>query len=167
MFQPVRPLPAVQFRVERVNVEHSVPMYAPELISTVSGLSQPSDNLLHHCYAHLYLKVSSKCCSNMFTFCKTHKKVLTSNWEHSKCISCQHVIHSLICFLRQIRNYLKERMRGLLIILMFFFNCQWNRVQLPFSFYICITLSNFGAYQKNILVRVQQVIVWPQSAFYS
>ncbi|XP_031694400.1 vacuolar protein sorting-associated protein 13B-like isoform X2 [Anarrhichthys ocellatus] len=56
-FQPVRPLPAVQFQVERVNIEHSVPMYAPELVSTVSGLSQPSDNLLHHCYAHLYLKV--------------------------------------------------------------------------------------------------------------
>lgn len=59
VFQPVRPLPAVQFQVERVNVEHSVPMYAPELISIVSNLSQPSDNLLHHCYAHLYLKVSS------------------------------------------------------------------------------------------------------------
>lgn len=58
VFQPVRPLPSVQFQVERVNVEHSVPMYAPELISTVSSLSQPSDNLLHHCYAHLYLKVS-------------------------------------------------------------------------------------------------------------
>uniref|UniRef100_A0A4W6EZE5 Vacuolar protein sorting 13 homolog B n=1 Tax=Lates calcarifer TaxID=8187 RepID=A0A4W6EZE5_LATCA len=57
LFQPVRPLPAVQFVVERVNVEHSVPMYAPELVSTVSSLSQPSDNLLHHCYAHLYLKV--------------------------------------------------------------------------------------------------------------
>ncbi|XP_075961507.1 intermembrane lipid transfer protein VPS13B isoform X10 [Anarhichas minor] len=56
-FQPVRPLPAVQFQVERVNIEHSVPMYAPELVSTISGLSQPSDNLLHHCYAHLYLKV--------------------------------------------------------------------------------------------------------------
>lgn len=59
VFQPVRPLPAVQFQVERVNVEHSVPMYAPELIGIVSNLSQPSDNLLHHCYAHLYLKVSS------------------------------------------------------------------------------------------------------------
>ncbi|KAF3840421.1 hypothetical protein F7725_019138 [Dissostichus mawsoni] len=57
VFQPVRPLPAVQFQVERVNVEHTVPMYAPELVSTVSSLSQPSDNLLHHCYAHLYLKV--------------------------------------------------------------------------------------------------------------
>ncbi|XP_035483203.1 vacuolar protein sorting-associated protein 13B-like isoform X9 [Scophthalmus maximus] len=57
VFQPVRPLPSVQFEVERVNVEHSVPMYAPELVSTVSSLSQPSDNLLHHCYAHLYLKV--------------------------------------------------------------------------------------------------------------
>ncbi|XP_040899909.1 vacuolar protein sorting-associated protein 13B-like isoform X4 [Toxotes jaculatrix] len=57
VFQPARPLPSVQFVVERVNVEHSVPMYAPELVSTVSSLSQPSDNLLHHCYAHLYLKV--------------------------------------------------------------------------------------------------------------
>ncbi|XP_072317743.1 intermembrane lipid transfer protein VPS13B-like isoform X2 [Eucyclogobius newberryi] len=57
VFQPVRPLPSVQFKVEKVNVEHTVPMYAPELISTVSSLSQPSDNLLHHCYAHLYLKV--------------------------------------------------------------------------------------------------------------
>ncbi|XP_039661566.1 vacuolar protein sorting-associated protein 13B isoform X3 [Perca fluviatilis] len=57
VFQPVRPLPSVQFQLERVNVEHSVPMYAPELVSTVSIVSQPSDNLLHHCYAHLYLKV--------------------------------------------------------------------------------------------------------------
>ncbi|KAK2844125.1 hypothetical protein Q5P01_010784 [Channa striata] len=57
VFQPVRPLPSVQFQVEKVNVEHSVPMYAQELVSAVSSLSQPSDNLLHHCYAHLYLKV--------------------------------------------------------------------------------------------------------------
>ncbi|XP_068616522.1 intermembrane lipid transfer protein VPS13B-like [Brachionichthys hirsutus] len=57
VFQPVRPLPCVQFQVERVNVEHSVPMYARGLVSTVSSLSQPSENLLHHCYAHLYLKV--------------------------------------------------------------------------------------------------------------
>ncbi|XP_024917375.1 vacuolar protein sorting-associated protein 13B isoform X2 [Cynoglossus semilaevis] len=57
VFQPVRPLPSLQFKVERVNVEHSVPMYASELVSNVSSLNQPSDNLLHHCYAHLYLKV--------------------------------------------------------------------------------------------------------------
>ncbi|KAJ3597647.1 hypothetical protein NHX12_001164, partial [Muraenolepis orangiensis] len=56
-FQPVRPLPALRFQVERVNVEHTVPMYGPELVSLVSALSQPSDNLLHHCYAHCYLKV--------------------------------------------------------------------------------------------------------------
>uniref|UniRef100_A0A3P9Q9M9 Vacuolar protein sorting 13 homolog B n=1 Tax=Poecilia reticulata TaxID=8081 RepID=A0A3P9Q9M9_POERE len=43
--------------VERVNFDHSVPMYGPELVSTVSSLSQPPDNLLHHCYSHLYLKV--------------------------------------------------------------------------------------------------------------
>lgn len=58
VFQSQPLLPSVQFQVERVNVEHSVPMYAPELVSTVSGLSQPPDNLLHHCYSHLYLKVS-------------------------------------------------------------------------------------------------------------
>ncbi|XP_051922637.1 intermembrane lipid transfer protein VPS13B-like isoform X3 [Hippocampus zosterae] len=56
-FQPVRPLPVVQFQVERVNVDYSVPMYALELVSTVSSLNQPPDNLLHHCYAHFYLKV--------------------------------------------------------------------------------------------------------------
>ncbi|XP_066547149.1 intermembrane lipid transfer protein VPS13B isoform X2 [Amia ocellicauda] len=57
VFQQVRPLPAIRFQVDKVNLEHSVPMYAPELVSTVSSLSQPSDNLLHHCYAHCYLKV--------------------------------------------------------------------------------------------------------------
>uniref|UniRef100_A0A8K9WXE2 Vacuolar protein sorting 13 homolog B n=1 Tax=Oncorhynchus mykiss TaxID=8022 RepID=A0A8K9WXE2_ONCMY len=53
----MRPLPALRFQVDSVNVEHSVPMFAPELINTVSSLSQPSDNLLHHCYTHCYLKV--------------------------------------------------------------------------------------------------------------
>ncbi|XP_024861021.1 vacuolar protein sorting-associated protein 13B isoform X2 [Kryptolebias marmoratus] len=57
VFQPLHPLPSVQFQVERINFEHSVPMYAPELVATVSSLSQPPDNLLHHCYSHLYLKV--------------------------------------------------------------------------------------------------------------
>ncbi|XP_063055639.1 intermembrane lipid transfer protein VPS13B-like [Engraulis encrasicolus] len=55
--QVLRPLPVVRLLVERVNLEHSEPMYAPELVSAVSSLSQPSDNLLHHCYAHCYLKV--------------------------------------------------------------------------------------------------------------
>uniref|UniRef100_A0A3B3X5Y6 Vacuolar protein sorting 13 homolog B n=1 Tax=Poecilia mexicana TaxID=48701 RepID=A0A3B3X5Y6_9TELE len=57
VFQPLHPLPSVRFQVERVNFDHSVPMYGPELVSTVSSLSQPPDNLLHHCYSHLYLKV--------------------------------------------------------------------------------------------------------------
>ncbi|XP_028969409.2 vacuolar protein sorting-associated protein 13B isoform X3 [Esox lucius] len=57
VFQPVRPLPALRFQVDRVNVEHSVPMYGPELTSTVASLSQPSDNLLYLCYTHCYLKV--------------------------------------------------------------------------------------------------------------
>ncbi|XP_017308304.2 intermembrane lipid transfer protein VPS13B isoform X1 [Ictalurus punctatus] len=56
-FHPVRPLPAIRMQVERVNLEHSVPMYGIELIHTVSSLSMPSDNLLHHCYTHCCLKV--------------------------------------------------------------------------------------------------------------
>ncbi|KAL0963316.1 hypothetical protein UPYG_G00304530 [Umbra pygmaea] len=57
VFQALRPLPALRFQVDRVNMEHSVPMYGPELTSAVSSLSQPSDNLLHLCYTHCYLKV--------------------------------------------------------------------------------------------------------------
>ncbi|KAK2524309.1 hypothetical protein Q9966_011721 [Columba livia] len=56
-FQPLRPLPSVRILVDKVNVEHSVPMYAEQLVHTVSSLSQPSDNLLHYCYSHCYLKV--------------------------------------------------------------------------------------------------------------
>ncbi|XP_053467279.1 intermembrane lipid transfer protein VPS13B isoform X5 [Ictalurus furcatus] len=56
-FHPVRPLPAIRMQVQRVNLEHSVPMYGTELIHTVSSLSMPSDNLLHHCYTHCCLKV--------------------------------------------------------------------------------------------------------------
>ncbi|KAM4688560.1 intermembrane lipid transfer protein VPS13B [Discoglossus pictus] len=56
-FQPIRPLPAIKIHADKINFEHSVPMYAEQLVQTVSSLSQPSDNLLHHCYAHCYLKV--------------------------------------------------------------------------------------------------------------
>ncbi|XP_072266948.1 intermembrane lipid transfer protein VPS13B isoform X2 [Pyxicephalus adspersus] len=56
-FQPIRPLPAIKILADKINIEHSVPMYAEQLVQTVSSLSQPSDNLLHHCYAHCYLKV--------------------------------------------------------------------------------------------------------------
>ncbi|PIO09070.1 hypothetical protein AB205_0024730, partial [Aquarana catesbeiana] len=56
-FQPIRPLPAIRVLADKINFEHSVPMYAEQLVQTVSSLSQPSDNLLHHCYAHCYLKV--------------------------------------------------------------------------------------------------------------
>ncbi|XP_063307280.1 intermembrane lipid transfer protein VPS13B isoform X1 [Pelobates fuscus] len=56
-FQPIRPLPAIKLFSDKINFEHSVPMYAEQLVQTVSSLSQPSDNLLHHCYAHCYLKV--------------------------------------------------------------------------------------------------------------
>ncbi|XP_069477524.1 intermembrane lipid transfer protein VPS13B isoform X2 [Ambystoma mexicanum] len=56
-FQPVRPLPAIRVLVDKINLEHSEPMYAEKLVQTVSSLSQPSDNLLHHCYVHCYLKI--------------------------------------------------------------------------------------------------------------
>ncbi|XP_073406562.1 intermembrane lipid transfer protein VPS13B isoform X5 [Dendrobates tinctorius] len=56
-FQPIRPLPAVRILAENINIELSVPMYAEQLVQTVSSLSEPSDNLLHHCYAHCNLKI--------------------------------------------------------------------------------------------------------------
>ncbi|XP_075405556.1 intermembrane lipid transfer protein VPS13B isoform X3 [Tenrec ecaudatus] len=56
-FQPLRPLPAIQILVDKINLEHSVPMYAEQLVHMVSSLTQPSDNLLHYCYAHCYLKI--------------------------------------------------------------------------------------------------------------
>ncbi|XP_021242343.1 vacuolar protein sorting-associated protein 13B isoform X6 [Numida meleagris] len=56
-FQPLRPLPSVRILVDKINLEHSVPMYAEQLVHMVSSLSQPSDNLLHYCYSHCYLKV--------------------------------------------------------------------------------------------------------------
>ncbi|XP_036089202.1 vacuolar protein sorting-associated protein 13B isoform X1 [Rousettus aegyptiacus] len=56
-FQSLRPLPSIQILVDKINLEHSVPMYAEHLVHVVSSLSQPSDNLLHYCYAHCYLKI--------------------------------------------------------------------------------------------------------------
>uniref|UniRef100_A0A4W3GSR1 Vacuolar protein sorting 13 homolog B n=1 Tax=Callorhinchus milii TaxID=7868 RepID=A0A4W3GSR1_CALMI len=56
-FQLLRPLPALRIEVDKVSLEHSVPMYAGQLVPAVSSVSQPSDNLLHHCYAHCYVKI--------------------------------------------------------------------------------------------------------------
>ncbi|XP_071410190.1 intermembrane lipid transfer protein VPS13B isoform X2 [Pithys albifrons albifrons] len=56
-FHPLRPLPSIRILVEKVNLEHSVPMYAEQLVHVVSSLGQPSDNLLHYCYSHCYLKI--------------------------------------------------------------------------------------------------------------
>ncbi|NXA45453.1 VP13B protein, partial [Nothocercus julius] len=56
-FQAVRPLPSIRILVDKINLEHSVPMYAEQLVQMVSSLSQPSDNLLHYCYSHCYLKM--------------------------------------------------------------------------------------------------------------
>uniref|UniRef100_A0A670KB47 Vacuolar protein sorting 13 homolog B n=1 Tax=Podarcis muralis TaxID=64176 RepID=A0A670KB47_PODMU len=55
--QPLRPLPCIQILVDKMALEHSMPMYAEQLVQTVSSLSQPSDNLLHYCYSHCYLKI--------------------------------------------------------------------------------------------------------------
>ncbi|XP_077207934.1 intermembrane lipid transfer protein VPS13B isoform X2 [Paroedura picta] len=55
--QPLRPLPCIQILVDKIVLEHSAPMYAEQLVQTVSSISQPSDNLLHYCYAHCYLKI--------------------------------------------------------------------------------------------------------------
>ncbi|KAM7075816.1 intermembrane lipid transfer protein VPS13B isoform 2-T4 [Molossus nigricans] len=56
-FQSLRPLPSIQILVDKISLEHSVPMYAEHLVHLVSSLTQPSDNLLHYCYAHCYLKI--------------------------------------------------------------------------------------------------------------
>ncbi|KAL1767820.1 vacuolar protein sorting-associated protein 13B [Sigmodon hispidus] len=56
-FQCLRPLPSIHILVDKINLEHSVPMYAEQLVRVVSSLTQPSDNLLHYCYVHCYLKV--------------------------------------------------------------------------------------------------------------
>ncbi|XP_066034107.1 intermembrane lipid transfer protein VPS13B isoform X3 [Chamaea fasciata] len=56
-FQPLRPLPSIRILVDKVNLEHSVPMYAEQLVHVVSSLGQPSDNLLHYCYSQCYLKI--------------------------------------------------------------------------------------------------------------
>jgi vacuolar protein sorting-associated protein 13B len=56
-FQSLRPLPSIQILVDKINLEHSVPMYAEQLVHVVSSLTQPSDNLLHYCYVHCYLKI--------------------------------------------------------------------------------------------------------------
>ncbi|XP_062915876.1 intermembrane lipid transfer protein VPS13B-like isoform X2 [Mobula hypostoma] len=56
-FHPLRPLPALRVQVDKVSLEYSVPMYTGQLIPTVSSLNQPSDNLLHYCYVHCYVKI--------------------------------------------------------------------------------------------------------------
>ncbi|XP_066482661.1 intermembrane lipid transfer protein VPS13B isoform X2 [Tiliqua scincoides] len=55
--QTLRPLPCIQILVDKIVLEHSGPMYPEQLVQSVSSLSQPSDNLLHYCYAHCYLKI--------------------------------------------------------------------------------------------------------------
>uniref|UniRef100_A0ABM5GCA8 Intermembrane lipid transfer protein VPS13B isoform X2 n=1 Tax=Pogona vitticeps TaxID=103695 RepID=A0ABM5GCA8_9SAUR len=54
--QPLRPLPCIQILVDKIVLEHSVPMYAEQLVQTISSLNQLSENLVHYCYAHCYLK---------------------------------------------------------------------------------------------------------------
>ncbi|XP_039184818.1 vacuolar protein sorting-associated protein 13B isoform X2 [Crotalus tigris] len=55
--QLLRPLPCIRILVDKMILEHSVPMYADQLVQYVNSLNQPSDNLLHYCYMHCYLKI--------------------------------------------------------------------------------------------------------------
>ncbi|XP_034278408.1 intermembrane lipid transfer protein VPS13B isoform X3 [Pantherophis guttatus] len=55
--QLLRPLPCIRILVDKMILEHSVPMNADQLVQYVSSLNQPSDNLLHYCYMHCYLKI--------------------------------------------------------------------------------------------------------------
>ena len=50
-------LPAVCLQAERIDIQNTVPMYGRRLVRAVSRLPQPSGNLMHHCYAHMSLKV--------------------------------------------------------------------------------------------------------------
>ncbi len=52
------PLPALCLQSERIDIQSTVPMYGRKLVRAVSRLPQASGNLMHHCYAHMYLKVS-------------------------------------------------------------------------------------------------------------
>nr|XP_002741992.1 PREDICTED: vacuolar protein sorting-associated protein 13B-like [Saccoglossus kowalevskii] len=56
-YQPIYPLPACQLLADRIDIQNTLPMYGRSLVKSVSKLSQPSGNLLHHCYAHMYIKV--------------------------------------------------------------------------------------------------------------
>ncbi|KAI8506006.1 Vacuolar protein sorting-associated protein 13B [Branchiostoma belcheri] len=53
----VFPLPTVVFQADRIDIQNTVPMYRYNLVPAVSCLLQPSGNLLHHCYSHIYVKV--------------------------------------------------------------------------------------------------------------
>ena len=52
------PLPALCLQSERIDIQSTVPMYGRKLVRAVSRLPHASGNLMHHCYAHMYLKVS-------------------------------------------------------------------------------------------------------------
>lgn len=94
----------------------------PCMLQSWSALSAVSASPLIICCITAMHTSTSRWAQSVVHTCSHFAKYTRKCWsEHSKFLSCQHVIHSLICFLRQIRNYLKERMRGLLVILMFGF----------------------------------------------
>ncbi|XP_070535266.1 intermembrane lipid transfer protein VPS13B-like [Ptychodera flava] len=54
-YLPSYPLPACQVQADRIDIQNTVPMYGRRLVKAVSKLPQPSGNLLHHCYSHMYI----------------------------------------------------------------------------------------------------------------
>ncbi|XP_035658997.1 vacuolar protein sorting-associated protein 13B-like isoform X1 [Branchiostoma floridae] len=55
--EQVFPLPTIVVQADRIDIQNTVPMYRYNLVPAVSCMVQPSGNLLHHCYSHIYVKV--------------------------------------------------------------------------------------------------------------
>ncbi|CAH1247692.1 VPS13B [Branchiostoma lanceolatum] len=55
--EQVFPLPTKVIQADRIDIQNTVPMYRYSLVPAVSSLLQPSGNLIHHCYSHIYVKV--------------------------------------------------------------------------------------------------------------
>jgi len=54
--QPVH-MPCIVITAERLDVQLTTAMYTHRLVSVVSKMTIPSENLLHHCHAHLHCQV--------------------------------------------------------------------------------------------------------------
>ena len=50
-------MPCVVVTAERLDIQLTTAMYTHRLVSVVSKMTIPSENLLHHCHAHLHCQV--------------------------------------------------------------------------------------------------------------